>query len=164
MDALVELPHLIAIEGVRQAEHRGPVRDLRKSVGRRTADPLRGGVGRNQLRVLGLQLHELAKQRVVLGVGDLRLVELVVLSVRALDERAQLEDASLCLLQAPTLPPPRGGGNGHCHSLTMGARLTARIFIPTLSNFTMISSSVRVIVLFSTLPCPQERCSTWSPG
>src|SRR5439155_181313 len=67
------------------------------------------------------------------------------------------------LVEFATLPSPRGGGNrlhGCCQSLTMGARLTARIFMPTLSNFTMISSSVLVIVLLSTVPRPQARWST----
>src|SRR5207244_11705119 len=114
---------------------------------------LQGGC--EQLGILRLQVDELAEQGDVLGISDLRLVELVILPVRALDEAAQLENASLCFLV---------GFEGGVHTLTMGARLTARIFMPTRSNFTMISSSVRVIVLFSTLPRPQDRCSTGSPG
>src|SRR6202011_3619785 len=160
-------PHLIAVEGVREAEHRGAVGYLREGVGGRPSDPLGGGVRRDQLRVLRFQLLQLAEERVVLGVGDLRLVEHVILPVCAVDARAQFQDASLRFLKAPTLPSPRGGGNlanARAHTLTIGARLTARIFMPTRSNLTMISSSVRVIVLFSTLPRPQERCSTWSPG
>ena len=152
---LVEFANLIALEGVGEAQHRCAVGDLGKRVGRRLADPLRRRVRRHQLRVLCLQLDQLAEERVVLGVGDLGVVEHVILPVRAIDQRPQLEDA--CLRRIDVL-------EGRAHTLTIGARLTARIFMPTLSNLTMISSSVRVIVLFRTVPRPQARCSTWSPG
>src|SRR5439155_5260898 len=106
-------------------------------------------------RILRFQLEQLAEEGVILGIGDLRLVEHVILPVRLVDARAQFEDARPRLLQALD----RGA-----HTFTIGARLTARIFIPTRSNFTMISSSVRVMVLFRTAPRPQDRCSTVSPG
>src|SRR6202043_2598105 len=79
------------------------------------------------------------------------IVQNVVLAICLVDHPSQLEDARSRVVDL-------------AHTLTIGARLTARIFIPTLSNLTMTSSSVRVIVLFSTAPRPQERCSTWSPG
>ena len=151
MDPLVELPHLLALEGVRQAEHRRAMGDLGEGVGGWTTDPLRRGVRRDQLGELRFQLDQLTEQRVVFRVGDLRVIEHVVLAVGAVDEFAQLEDARLRFLDIL---------DGGAHTFTIGARLTARIFIPTRSNFTMISSSVRVIVLFSTVPRPQDRCST----
>src|SRR5258708_24950057 len=54
------------------------------------ADALRGAVGGAELGLLGLELLQLAKQAVVLGVGHLRLVEYVVGVVGALDEPPQL--------------------------------------------------------------------------
>ena len=152
---LVEFANLLALERIGQAEHRRAMSDLGEGVGGRTPDPLRRRVRRDQLRILRLELDQLAEQRIVLGVGDLGMVEHVVLPIRAIDQPAQLEDARLRLLDIL---------DGGTHTLTMGARLTARIFMPTLSNLTMISSSVLVMVLLSTVPRPQARCSRWSPG
>src|SRR2546422_4731651 len=152
---LVEFANLLALEGVGQAQHRRAVGDLGEGVGGRTPHSLRWRVRRDQLRVLRLQLDQLAEERVVLRVSDLRMVEHVVLTVRPIDQVTQLEDARLRLVDLL---------DGGAHTLTIGARLTARIFMPTLSNLTMISSSVLVMVLLSTLPRPQARCSTWSPG
>src|SRR5207247_9959167 len=143
------------LEVVGQASSRRALGVHGKRVGGRLADMLRRRVRRHQLRILCLQLDELVEERVVLGIGDLRVVEHVILPVRAIDQRPQLEDARLRLLDVL---------ESGAHTLTIGARLTARIFMPTLSNLTMISSSVLVMVLLSTLPRPQARCSTWSPG
>ncbi len=52
-----------------------------------------GRIGRAQLRVGFLKIHELAEQRVVLGVTDLRRILLVVEPVGALDLFAQLSGA-----------------------------------------------------------------------
>jgi len=49
---------------------------------------------------LRFKLDQLAEQGIVLGVGDLRLVQLVVLPVRPLYQRAKLDDASLRLFRA----------------------------------------------------------------
>src|SRR2546428_2527783 len=170
--ALVEFANLLTLEGVGQAQHRCAVSDPGEGVGGRTPHSLCRRVRRDQLRVLRLQLDQLAEERVVLRVGDLGMVEHVVLPVGSIDQTAQLQDARLRLL--PARRPPRAARNvrgerlrrldGLVHTLTIGARLTARIFMPTLSNLTMISSSVLVMVLLSTEPRPQARCSTWSPG
>ena len=57
--------------------------DLHEAVERRRADALGGGVGRPQLRVLGLDVAQLVEQRVVLVVADQRVVEDVVMVVVA---------------------------------------------------------------------------------
>ena len=52
-----------------------------------------GESGVAQLRMRGLDVLELAEQRVLVGVADLRRVQLVVEPVGALDQVAQLGDA-----------------------------------------------------------------------
>src|SRR5438874_564027 len=51
-NALVELTHLIAVEGIAEAQHRRPMGYLRKGVGRRSSDSLGRRVGRDQLGML----------------------------------------------------------------------------------------------------------------
>src|SRR4051794_30245712 len=63
--------------------------------GDRGAHPLGGRVGRDQLRVLGLQRLQLAHHRVVGAVVDGRLVEDVVAVVGVVDGIAQLGGALL---------------------------------------------------------------------
>ena len=103
--------------------------------------------------MLRFQLDQLAEEGIVLRVGDLRAVELVILPVVMLDLAAERLDPLLGLLQ----------GLHRDQSFTIGARLTARILTPTVSNLTISSSSVRVSVLLRTRPRPQLRCSTLSP-
>ena len=92
---------------------------------RRGADGLGGRVGRDQRRVVGLELPQLADQEVVLGVGDLRRVERVVALVVVLDQLAQLGRPG-----RRRLPPrhavvrprsPRSGGDaGADHGVGVG--------------------------------------------
>src|SRR5260370_26016706 len=65
------------------------------------ADALRGAVGGAELGMLDLELLQLAKQAVVLGVGHLRLVEYVVSVVGALDEPPQLRGSCRKTLHRP---------------------------------------------------------------
>jgi len=71
-------PQLLLAARVGQRQHRLQVRDLLEVRDRRAADALRRRVGRQQLRVLGLQRAELVEQRVVLVVADLGIVQDVV--------------------------------------------------------------------------------------
>ncbi|OIQ78087.1 hypothetical protein GALL_402120 [mine drainage metagenome] len=76
-----------------QRQHRHAVRHRRESGQRRRADALRRRVGSEQLGMLGLEALQLAIQRVIVGVGDQRCVELVVGARIARDLVAQLADA-----------------------------------------------------------------------
>ncbi len=60
----------------------------------RAADPLRRRIGGDQLRVGGFERDELAKLRVVLGVGQLRRVLLVIEPVGPIEDLVQLGVAS----------------------------------------------------------------------
>ena len=91
-----------------------------------------------------LEIEELAKERVVLGVGDLRLIEDVVLPRVVLDGAAQLARASAVGL---------GDGVQDCTGQSV-ASLTAKIFTPASSNLMTSSSPERVMVLLSTVPSP----------
>jgi hypothetical protein len=71
------------------------VADLRQRADRLGADALRRRVGRDELGVLGLERLQLAVQRVVLVVADLRVVEDVVAMCVVVELRAQLVDACL---------------------------------------------------------------------
>jgi hypothetical protein len=97
-DPLHELGHLAKtravvlarlLESVVQREHRNGVMHLGKTALHARADRTRGRVGGGQRRVLGLQRLQFAHQAVVLGVGDVRIVEHVVAVVGILDTRAQ---------------------------------------------------------------------------
>ena len=70
--------------------HGGQVPNLLELRRRRRADPLGGRVGRHELRMLALQLHELVVGTVVRGVVDRGLVEHVVLVQPAVEQVAQL--------------------------------------------------------------------------
>ena len=75
--------------------------DLLEPVARRRADALRRRFGRDQLRVLLLERLELVEEPVVLGVGDLRLVEHVVEVEVVVDLLAQVVELLLdALLRA----------------------------------------------------------------
>ncbi len=60
----------------------------RESFRGRSAYALRRGIGPRELGVRALQLEQLAQQRVVLAVGQLRIVEHVVTVVRLIDLQA----------------------------------------------------------------------------
>ena len=93
------------------AEHRHRVPHGSEALAHRAADALRRAVGRAQRRVPGLQRLQLAKQRVVLGVGDLRRIEHVVAVVVVADQRAQLGGALLGLFGGLCGGVGRHGGN-----------------------------------------------------
>jgi hypothetical protein len=59
-----------------------------------------GRIRSQKLREVSLELLELAEQAVVLGVGDRRTVEVVVLVRRACEQNAQLRGAAMRLLVA----------------------------------------------------------------
>ena len=81
---LAPRPELIVVEGVGQAKHRLLVLHLCEACGRLGPHPLRGRVGRNQLRVILLEALQLAEQSVVLlvaylgGIKDVVAVVVVV--------------------------------------------------------------------------------------
>jgi hypothetical protein len=79
---------------VGQREHRLLVPDLLEHRDRLGADPLGRRVGGREIRVLLLELLELAEQRVVLVVADLGVVEDVVAATVVLELLAQLLDAA----------------------------------------------------------------------
>ena len=128
-DALIERAELRFVERVGEREHGARVLDRREAIRRRRADPLRRRIGGDQLRMLRLELLELAHQRVVRLVGDRRRIEDVVLVVRLLDPLAQLHSAlfsgrcghAAILAQSPVLasqrwPPPLRSPRSTCSS------------------------------------------------
>ena len=99
-DPAIKLEQGGFIKSIAQAEHRYFMLDLGERRQRRTADPLRRRITRDQIRMLGLQGLELVEQPVVLGVRDARLVEDVVTVVVLIQFSAQFEDTGV------------GGGHG----------------------------------------------------
>src|SRR5881396_1068980 len=89
---LVEGRHLLGRGDVLQREHRLAVADGRELGERRGAHALGGRVGRAQLGMRLLERLEAAEERVVLRVGDLRVVEHVVAVVVALDLAPEVRD------------------------------------------------------------------------
>ena len=81
----VEGAHFLLVEGVAERQHRHAVPHLGELRQRRAADALGRRIRRAQLGMLRLQRLQLAEQRVVLRVGDLRRVLHVVEPVVALD-------------------------------------------------------------------------------
>ena len=82
---LVEGAHLLLVESVADGQHRRAMAHLAELGERRGADALGRRIRRAQLGMAGFELLQLAKQRVVLGVGDFRCVFDVVQPVVALD-------------------------------------------------------------------------------
>src|SRR6266850_1447872 len=126
--------------------------DLGELVRGLAADTLCRRVGGQEVRALLLDPAQLEKQRVVLGVGNLGLVQHVVRVLVAADLLAQLFDPDRlvdCLLAL-------------AHFVS-GASIPLRILRPTLSNLMTSSSSVRVRVLLTTVPAPNAGCLTRSP-
>jgi hypothetical protein len=94
-EAVLPGAQLLLVAGVAEREHLLDVLDSLEALQRRRPHPLRGRVGRAQLRVLGLQIAQLVQQRVVLVVADLRVVEYVVEAVVALQLLPQLRGTLL---------------------------------------------------------------------
>ena len=85
---------------------------------------LRGGIRRAQLGVLLLERHELAQQVVVLGIGDLRVVEDVIAVVVVLE-------------QAPHFRRPSGNrprGHWYYRSVAAGSPISAWRSQPAISS------------------------------
>jgi len=99
-DPPVEIDEPPDVEGVGKRQHGDVASDLRESFGRCSADALRGGLRVELVRVGGLQPLQLGKQRVVLGVGDLRGVLEVVQVVVPPDFASEVLD-SLFGVQTP---------------------------------------------------------------
>ena len=93
LHALAPRRQLVEREGVVERHHRHLVLDGGELRARGAADLLRRRVRRPQLGVLLLDGPQLDDEGVVLGVGDLRRVELVVLPVVVLDGRPELVGA-----------------------------------------------------------------------
>src|SRR5579859_4662475 len=103
--------------------------------------------------MLLLDAPQLQEQAVELRVGDLGRVEHVVRVLVAADLLAQAFGAA----------DQVAGGFFLLAHLVRGASMPERIFSPALSNFTTSSSSVRVSVLLTTVPEPNDGCVTRSP-
>ena len=93
-----ELAQLVGVIGVFDRQHRHAVPDLVQLGDRLVADPLRGAVGRDQLRMLGFQVLEPLQQAVVFQVADFRLGLDVVLAVVIADLVPQAFDFLLRML------------------------------------------------------------------
>ena len=87
--ATPELGNLFVAESVGQRQHGNFMAHFGECAGRRSADPLGRRIGRDQIRIRGLQRFELAHQLVVLDVGQGRVVEHVIAVVRLIDLDAQ---------------------------------------------------------------------------
>ena len=150
LDAHPELAHLVVPERVVEAQHRPSVLHLREVRGGLATHTLRRRVRGLQLGVRGFEVHELAEETVVLGVGDLRRVEHVVLARVVLELGAE---------RLRSLARRRGGRRAGCcgHDPATGqsvASATAKIFTPWSSKRMTSSSPALVIVLLSTVPSP----------
>jgi hypothetical protein len=101
--ALVPRQQLVPVAGVGQREHRLQVAHLLELLQGRGADALGRRVGSPQVRVLSLERLQLAVERVVLGVVDLRLVEDVVEIGVMVEDLAKLRgsrDDPVCVVHA----------------------------------------------------------------
>ncbi len=157
----IEGAQLVDAEDVVERQHGRCVAHLLEQSARgRAADPLRGRVRRAYFGMRFLELHQLAKQRVVLGVADLRRVLDVIQPVGALDLRAQLGSA---------------GGKVRCHepndrrlavqpSSSRLASEASSFFTPRSGKATVTSSSSRVNLDVTTVPSPKAWWRTWSPS
>ena len=92
-DAAAPRHQLRLVEGVVEALHRHPVRHLGERRRGSPAGTLRGRVRRDEVGVLLLQGAQLADQRVELGVGDGRLVEIEVAMLMLADLGPEPVDA-----------------------------------------------------------------------
>ena len=80
---------LLLVARVREREHRREVLDRGEALQRGRADALGRRFGGAQVGVLGLDVAQLVEQRVVVRIGDLRVVEDVVAAVVLLDLPSQ---------------------------------------------------------------------------
>src|SRR4051812_21455663 len=121
----------------------------------------------------GFQRDELAEQRVVFGVAQLRRVLVVIELVRAGDSRGQVGVSSRRgldverghLLDERRIDGQPFGGLGHPTTSRL-ARLASIVLRPTPGsrNATTTSSSLRVSLELTTMPSPQRAWRTRSPS
>ena len=104
-DAALELPDLVLVVAVVDAEHRRPVDDGGEALDGLLAHPLGRRFGRHQLGEAGLEAAQLGHEAVELGVGDLGIVVDVVFPLVADDVAAQRLGPGAFL--------PAGGRGGH---------------------------------------------------
>jgi hypothetical protein len=100
-DVLGPLEQAPVVGHLLERAHRRQVLHLLEPLARGRADPLGRRIGRDQLRVLVLERLQLVVEPVVLGVGDLRVVEDVVAVEVVVDLLAQLVEALLHVLLRP---------------------------------------------------------------
>jgi hypothetical protein len=91
--APIECDDVFILEPIVERQHRPRVDDFLQLADGRRADALRRRIGCHQVGILFFERLQLAHQPVVLGVGDLRIVEHVVAIVVMLELRAQLTDS-----------------------------------------------------------------------
>src|SRR5258706_409279 len=130
----------------------------RELLRRPAANALRRRVGSDEVGPLFLDAAQVQHQRVEFRIRDLRLVENEVSVLVAPDLFTQSLDSALT---SPLAGRP--GGDVRLTHFVRGASMPDRILRPDLSNFTSSSSSVRVSVLFTTVPIPNAACVTRSP-
>ncbi|CAM5345005.1 hypothetical protein RLIN73S_04400 [Rhodanobacter lindaniclasticus] len=115
LDAPLELDHFpeaftiglaVLLECIAQRQHRDRVAHLGETALRARADLARRRIGRGQRGVVGFDRLQLAHQPVVLGVGDIRIVEHVIAVVGLLDQCPQRGGAGQGL----------DGNSGYCHA------------------------------------------------
>ena len=92
LDAIVELAHLLGIHRVGERHHHPAMDDDGEFFARTGADALGGGIRREEFGMLALERFEPAHQGVVLGVGQLGIVEDVIEMVVTVYLLAQLVD------------------------------------------------------------------------
>ena len=95
VDAPLPVAQFLFVVGVVEREHRRGVRHLDEALARLAAHALRRRIGRDQLRMLGLELLQLVHQAVEFGVADLGIVEHVVAVLVVADLVAQRFDLLL---------------------------------------------------------------------
>src|SRR5690606_14319000 len=79
-----KLAQLVIIERVVEREHRHPVADRAKALGRRNADLLRRAVGRDKLGKARLEGKKITPERVILGIrNDRRILRIIGFIMRA---------------------------------------------------------------------------------
>ena len=90
--AAVKIAQFAFVERIVQAQHRRAVLHLHEPFARLSADSLRRRIGRDQVRMLRFEILQPAHQRIVLGIGDLRLVQHVIQPLVTLQFFAQAPD------------------------------------------------------------------------
>ena len=90
---VVPTPEVVTVEGIVQRHHRNRVGHRGERLVARTSDALRDGVRGDQFRVRYLEGHEFAIQLIPFRIGNLGLVDFVVLTGVVVERGAQFGDA-----------------------------------------------------------------------